>query len=209
MDIMKGSETVTVNMMGLSDVCVLFQESPIYVDPYGDLDIAINRNEKLRNFRVSSAMMCRASPVWRAMLTHGFKESLPGADPITFPEDDVLTFFIVLLATHLRFADIPYRLDSDLFGSVCVLCDKYDCLVVVQPFFDRWKYSLGFSSTWGYNPQQWISWAWIGWSTADARIIRRVKEYYILRGRTNTANELMDTENGIVEEELPSGLVRK
>ncbi|KAL8794618.1 MAG: hypothetical protein Q9195_002814 [Heterodermia aff. obscurata] len=196
-------------MDGLSDMLSLFQESTIYVDPRGDLDLAINRNEKLRNFRVSSSAMCRASPVWGAMLTNGFKESSPGSDPVTFPEDDVLAFFILLLASHLRFPEIPRVLDLELLKEVCVLCDKYDCLVVVQPFLDRWKLEVYFKKGYEYTPEGYRSWAWIGWSTGDPAIIHRVKEYYILHSRTNAAKELLDTENSVLDEELPSGLVRK
>ena len=64
-----------VSMEGLSGLIYLFSESTIYMDPNGDLDLVVGLAKNLRTFRVSSAMMGQASPVWRSMLTNGFKES--------------------------------------------------------------------------------------------------------------------------------------
>lgn len=196
-----------VSMDGLSGLIYLFSESTIHMDPNGDLDLVIGLDKDLRTFRVSSAMMRQASPVWRAMLTNGLKESFSGSGPVNFPEDNVLSFFVVLLATHLRFPEIPRQIDSTHFKDICVLCDKYDCMAVVQPLLDNWKMELSFGDTRIYTPEEYKSWAWIGWTTGDERVIRRVKKHYILRSRTNAAKKLLDEDNKTLDGDLPPGLI--
>ena len=200
-------KAVHVSMDGLSGLLDYFPESTIHMDPNGDLDLAIGLDKGLRTFRVSSAMICRASPVWRTMLTNGFKESYPGSSPVEFPEDNVLAFFVVLLATHLRFPEIPRQISLEQFEEICLLCDKYDCIVVLQPLLDNWKMQLNFRDEQGYQPELYKSWAWIGWTTGDETIIRRVKNYYIHRSRTNTIKKLLDEENQILDGDLPLGLL--
>ena len=124
-----------------------------------------------------------------------------------FPEDNALSFFVVLLATHLRFPETPRQLELNQFKDICVLCDKYDCMVVVQPLLDNWKMALNFSDTHGYTPEEYKSWAWIGWTTGDERVIHRVKKRYILTSRTNAAKDLLDTDNKTLDGGLPPGLI--
>ena len=200
---------VQVSMDGLSGLLYAFAESTIHMDPNGDVDLVIGLDSKLRTFRISSAAMLGASPVWRTMLTTGFKESHTPLDPITFPEDDVLSFFVLLLATHLRFPEIPRQVGLKQFEDICVLCDKYDCIVILQPLIESWKTDLKFRSTHVYKPEEYRSWAWIGWATGDEAVIREVKDYYILNSRTNSSKELLDTDIGVLDGGLPPGLIGK
>lgn len=70
----------------------------------------------------------------------GFKESSIGEHQITFPEDDTVAFFVVLLASYLRFQQVPRNLEFRYLLKLCILCDKYDCLSVIQPWITSWLY---------------------------------------------------------------------
>ena len=201
-------KAVHVSMDGLSRLLDCFPKSTIHMDPNGDLDLAVVGDDKgLRRFRVSSAMFSRASPVWRTVLTNGFKESPIGSRPVYFPEDSVLAFFVVLLAVHLRFPEIPRQINLEQFEQICTVCNQYDCIAVLQPLLDNWKMQLNFRDKQGYHPELYKSWAWIGWTTGDETIIRRVKNYYIHRSHTNAAKKLLDEGNQILDGELPRGLL--
>ena len=114
----------------------LLAHGTIYVDPDGDLDLIVGLGDCSRTFCVSSKSMRLASPVWRAMLRsdYGFKEANDTTKTITFPEDDVVAFFIVLLAIHLRYQEIPKSLDHKELLNLCIFCDKYDTVSVLQPW---------------------------------------------------------------------------
>ena len=201
-------KTVRISMEGLSDVLYTYSDSTIHIDPNGDLDLLVGTEKELRTFRVSSAMLLRASPVWRSMLTRGFKESDPTSSSITFPEDDVLTFFVVLLAVHLRFSEVPCAISSRQFAKICVFGDKYDCFGVVQPWFERWKAELNLvGSSDNLFMEDREVWTWIAWTIGDQTLVSRFIKYYILYSHNDEAMQLYDTHSRLLDGNLPIALI--
>lgn len=112
------------------------KESPVTLDPSGDLLLIVNQAARQKTFRVSSFAMCLASPVWRAMLSPSgnFKEAHPKDGEISFPEDDPDAMFIVLSAVHYQFQHIPEDLSSENLLNLGILCDKYDVAKLMLPW---------------------------------------------------------------------------
>ena len=89
----------------------LLPEGTVYLNPNGDVDIIVGPEDESTTFRVSSSIMRLASPVWRQMLSGKYKE---GNESINFPEDDPGAFFVVLLASHLKFTMVPGQVEFDV-----------------------------------------------------------------------------------------------
>lgn len=131
----------------------------IPIDPNGELNLIVGIGDEARTFRVSSHAMRLASPVWRAMLSshNGFKEA--SDEEITFPDDNPQAVFIVLVACHLRFQDVPEQLEFTELVNLCVLCDKYDCVSILRPWLSAWMAPWKSSvAKIGYEGWVFISW---------------------------------------------------
>ncbi len=122
-------------------------ESPVTLDPSGDLLLIVNQAARQKTFRVSSFAMCLASPVWRAMLSPSgnFKEAHSKNGEVCFPEDDPDAMFIVLSAVHYQFQYIPKTLSSKNWLKLGIVCDKYDVTKLMVPWYNsNWLKCSGF-----------------------------------------------------------------
>lgn len=178
--------------------------STICVDPNGDLDLIVGLYDASRTFRVSAPVMRLVSPVWRMMLSpeNGFKESKFGEGPITFPEDDVLTFFIVLLAGHSRFQMIPEQIEFKQLVNLCVTCDKYDCISVLGPWISAWI------SPWTKDmaAEGYEEWLFVAWVLGDEIAFKRIVGPLILICQTNEFKQCLNSSLTVLDEKLPPGL---
>ena len=151
-----------------------------------------------KSFRVSSSAMKLASPVWRAMLSvqNGFKESTHAED-VVFPDDDCHSIFVLLLACHLRFQDIPDKLEFAQLVALSVVCDKYDCISLIRPWLSTWM------SPWKHRVAQpgFEAWAFIAWVVGDEDTFKRATDHIVL----TCTNRLPAS----VEQELPPGVAGK
>lgn len=186
----------------------LLSDTTIYVDQDGDFDLVVGLGTESRTFCVSSKVMCLASPVWRAMLSleHGFQESSPGTNVITLPEDDVLSIFIVLLASHVRFQEIPGSVTFKQLVNLCVVCDKYDCISVLQPWLSGW---LALYKQDVMIPG-WEEWAFIAWVVGDEAIFEQATDYIIVTSITMfDSDDLRNELSEKLEGKIPSALASK
>lgn len=110
-------------------------ESPVTLDPSGDLLLIVNQAEKQKTFRVSSYAMCLASPVWRARFSRSgdVKEEHPENGEVRFPEDDPDAMFIVVSAVHYQFQFVPKTLNGNELFNLAIVCDKYDTSKLMLP----------------------------------------------------------------------------
>ncbi|KAF2016883.1 hypothetical protein BU24DRAFT_406978 [Aaosphaeria arxii CBS 175.79] len=101
---------------------------------WGDVTLIVG--ERKRRVLVSSSMMRRASPVWRAMFSKNWIEG--SASEVEFPDDNEDAMLLVLRIAHLHFSEIPAK-GAMWFGNLvqlAVVCDKYDLVGLVRPFVD-------------------------------------------------------------------------
>ena len=102
-----------------------------------------NTESLTKTFLVSSAVMCLASKVWRAMLHSGsrFTEAQILADTCKqahFYDDDPEALLILLSIAHLAFRKVPVHMEWSLLLNMAVLCDKYDTVSITRPWLTQW-----------------------------------------------------------------------
>ena len=174
----------------------------------GDLNLEVLEDEHktCSKFRVSSHAMRLASPVWRAMLSPPFdtKEDNLGVWVKSFPEDNVLSFFLILLASHLKFAELPKELDFEDLVNLCVFCDKYDCISVINPWLSGWMapYMNSVAQP-GYE-----GWCTIAWVLGDEAVFKRALDSLMLSCtcQAEDSSQCMNANGDLIELELPIGL---
>ena len=179
-------------------------DTKISVDPHGDVLLLI-AGEKQRILQVSSKVMSLASPVWRTMLDPRgpFREANPDDGAISFLEDDPEALLILLLAAHLKYQEIPEELTYELLWSVCITCDKYDCIEIVRPWLLRWLAPLEqLIEKNGFEGFLFISWA-IG----DREMSERVSRKVAVECSTNTRMGCLTACGQVLGEKLPPAAV--
>ncbi|KAF5637139.1 hypothetical protein F52700_4876 [Fusarium sp. NRRL 52700] len=103
-------------------------------------------------FRVSTKHLCMASPVFRKMIKGNFQESQPnenGLFEIRTSDWNSQALLVLLDIIHGHHRQVPQDLDLDTIAQIGLLVDYYDCLEVVEIFFDRWEAHI--SSWWKYS----------------------------------------------------------
>lgn len=128
--------------LSFSDQFKLLDDRTINVDLNGDIILAVHQgddDDESKTFRVSSQVMRLASSHWRNMLDVelGFQEATT-TGTISLHEDNIQAVFLVLLASHLRFQDVPEKLTFTELYELCVTCDKYFCIGVMRPWIYGW-----------------------------------------------------------------------
>ena len=176
----------------------------IDIDPDGDIYLVVGDDEQSKRFRVSSHAMRLASPVWKAMLSpkYGFKESVSGTEDITFPEDNFEAFFIVLLASHLKFQAIPSHTSSELLVAICGICDKYDCVSVLGPWISAWV------DEWlpHGDPIDFGSQVFVAWVVGDTKFFQNITEELVDTCYTNSTGNCLSSFSKNLDRDLPPGL---
>lgn len=132
----------------------LDQRSPqaVLLDPDGDVTLVVsNKDESKKEFQVSSKVLSLASPVFSSLFGSRFLEGSQlrthGRARITLQEDEPTAMEIVLGVLHFRYEDDVASLGPDIFASVAVHCDKYDCVKAVRPRVQQWFSSFVASTT--------------------------------------------------------------
>ena len=191
-----------------SDHFKLLDQRTLYVDPSGDVELVATLGDNSKTFCVSSHAMRHASPAWRAMLdsANGFNEASFGEKPVKLHDDDFEALFIVLLASHLKFLDVPAEVGFDTLIEICVVVDKYDCIGVLSPWLPGWVSHWATESHIGENAPEW---SFIAWVTGNEEIFCRTT-YQILRTcRTNDSDKCMNESGDVLDDFLPPGVSGK
>ncbi|KAK5129706.1 hypothetical protein LTR08_002950 [Meristemomyces frigidus] len=119
----------------------------VIVDPDGDVTLLCgdqSDERKCIKIRVSSALLQRASPVFKAMLSNRFREgnelSSSASVEIPLPEDEPDVMEILCNIIHMRYDGVPKSMDMDYARIVrfLQLCDKYACAPAVRPSASIW-----------------------------------------------------------------------
>lgn len=113
---------------------------PIRIDNDGDLLLRVGSGATMSDFKVCSAAMRRASPVWKKMLFGPWAESKPidGEWIVELPEDASWPTFILLMIIHGIFDQVPNVLTLQNLRAVLIVADKYDLVHVIRPWAAGW-----------------------------------------------------------------------
>ncbi|CAG1979610.1 unnamed protein product, partial [Fusarium graminearum] len=163
-----------------------------------------NGNPNEIKFRVSTKHLCTASPVFSRMIKGNFQESQPndrGLLEIRASDWNTRALLILLDIIHGHHSQVPRNLDLDTVAHIGLLVDYYDCLEIVQVFFDHWHAHL----------HDWWKYSWLSFdkssmnSFGEAELILlfiawTFRSPVVFRNLTISA---IGTTSGLVETNLP------
>ncbi|CAI7575171.1 unnamed protein product [Penicillium viridicatum] len=116
--------------------------------------------------QVSAKHMIFASPVFKRILTGGWKESIAYLEKrsveITAENWDIEAFLVVLHAIHGKYKDIPRKLTLEMLAKVAVIADYYECKEPLHLITDIWVNSMEEKIPATYS-RDLILWLWISW----------------------------------------------
>jgi hypothetical protein len=94
---------------------------------------------------VSRRHVSKASPVFRTMLAKpAWAEG--ASQVVRMPEDNPEAMLLLLRVAHLEFASIPTTIAQQTLYQLAVMCDKYDCVEMLQPWIKVWLKSNDLTS---------------------------------------------------------------
>ncbi len=93
--------------------------------------------------KVNKYAMAMASPVWNKFIFPPWKRGHESGGAgvkklINFIGDNSDALRLLLNIVHLQFQWIPEKIEYNEFFNVAVLCDQYDCVGLLRPWFGRW-----------------------------------------------------------------------
>lgn len=162
--------------------------------PYGDLILEVDSPVGLARFKVVSAVLCLASPVFRAMLgpDSNFKEACElrdaeaSTEPYVIPLEDTdpRALAVILNAIHLRNDYVPQSISFANLYELAVICDKYDCAAAVTLWVFIWiKSWKDLALQPGYE-----KWLFIAWTFKNEDVFASLSKKIILEGYYADAN---------------------
>ena len=133
-------------------------ESTIVLYDTGDV-VLLTIGEEKRPVATSRAVLTILSPVFKAMLTGGFREAAATTSEIPLPDDDPDALLLLLRIAHLKFKDLPDTLSFRDLYHLAVVCEKYDAVGAFRPFWDRYGAPhLSYVGEVGYEEWLYIAW---------------------------------------------------
>ncbi|GAB0140927.1 hypothetical protein EsHS_00001535 [Epichloe bromicola] len=142
-------------------------------------------------FRLSSKHLSLASPVFNAMLSGGWKESITPVDrseknqneeaqdgqlrEITATEWDTEAFLLLLNIFHGRHRQVPLVIDLDMLVKMSVLVDYYKSYEITEFFMNIWVNKLldTLPNSHGKDSMKWL---FVSWVTSHADIFKKMTE---------------------------------
>ncbi|KAL4912351.1 hypothetical protein BDW62DRAFT_216437 [Aspergillus aurantiobrunneus] len=132
----------------------------------GPAGAGINEQQEEVCFRiqVSAKHLILASPVFKKILTGGWKESVTylqkGSVEITAESWDVEALLILLRIIHCQYYQIPRKLTLEMLAKVALLADYYDCREAVDILGHIWINALEENVPLTYC-RDLILWLWV------------------------------------------------
>lgn len=108
------------------------------IDPDGDLILSVSGSATLPHhlIRVSSQLLCRASPVFNIMFRTS-RSSPPWPDTKKL-DGDYHAIVILLNIIHLRTPNVPTEVTVDMLYKIAILSDRYNVAGVFVSWVKTW-----------------------------------------------------------------------
>lgn len=182
---------------------------PHIIDPEGDIFLHLARasDDSEDLVRVSSRVLCLASPVFRTILgpNSNFQEAQTLRDNTDTPnmirllDDDASAMLMLLKVVHLPTHLLPRQITLDVFYEIAIVCDKYDMARVMVSWAMAW-----ISATESVDDAQWLAIAWV---FRDRPLFNRVTKWLIMYTRLDEYNNLVLHGNQIYDALVPGSVV--
>ncbi|KAJ5135222.1 uncharacterized protein N7515_004500 [Penicillium bovifimosum] len=135
-------------------------------EPAAEEDLAASPDLDCLRIQVSAKHLMFASPVFKRMLTGGWKESIlyaqKGSVEVTAESWDVEALLILLRAIHGQYHLVPRELTLEMLAKVAVITDYYGCKETLCLLTDVWIKNLKENIPATVN-RDLILWLWISW----------------------------------------------
>ncbi|KAK3356734.1 hypothetical protein B0T25DRAFT_603286 [Lasiosphaeria hispida] len=124
-------------------------------------------------FRVSSRHLILASPVFKALLTGGWREGQPainGEYQITAEGWEADAMVVFLDALHGRYLEIPKTVTLELLAKIAVIVDYYaahEAMHLLYPLWVGHLRAMAFFATGSHDPRELALWICITWVFSD------------------------------------------
>jgi BTB/POZ domain-containing protein len=148
---------------------------------------------------VSRTALTILSPVFKAMLTGGFREASKDASEIYLPDDDPDALLFLLRIAHVRFSDLPKRMSLKELYRLAIACDKYDTIRAARPFIEKYVEPFPCSVI---DPGS-EGWLFIAWTFGLEELYLRVTRALVVSCRP--AEEGISHGEQLIEYLLPPG----
>ncbi|KAJ9402136.1 hypothetical protein DTO282F9_900 [Paecilomyces variotii] len=116
------------------------------IEGISDDNFAQTSKKEIFRIQVSAKHLVLASPVFKQILTGGWKESVTylqkGSVEITTEGWDVEALLILLRVMHCQNYHVPRKLTLEMVAKVAVLADYYECKETIRFSADTWIKSL-------------------------------------------------------------------
>ena len=142
------------------------EEEPAVTEEPTETGVDEQQEEVWPRIQVSAKHLTLASPVFKNILTGGWKESVTylqqGSVEITAESWDIEALLILLRIIHCQYYHIPRKLTLEVLAKVAVVAEYYDCRETVRFLGHIWISALEerIPST---DCRDLILWIWISW----------------------------------------------
>ena len=151
---------------------------------------------------VSSERVMSASPVFKAMLKHTWKEgstlARKGKVSIPLPDDDPVSFGVLMDILHGNVSQVPRAVSLKFMVAIAILVDKYRLQAAVSRYTNLWMDALGDAIPKSFTPEimLWLCVSWVFRRPVEFAHATKIAE------RESTGQDL-DTFSTELNEELP------
>lgn len=120
-------------------------------------------------------------------------------------EDDAESILLLLRIAHLQFHKIPRKLSFCSLVEVAILCDYYDCINLVRPWYEPWLENTAVESQ---KPGQEM-WLLIAHVFGEWKVFRELATKLVQEVTTNDKLECLTASGKVLTVPLPLDIVGK
>ncbi|KAJ5465264.1 uncharacterized protein N7458_000950, partial [Penicillium daleae] len=122
-------------------------------------------SKKNLRIQVSAKHLTLASPIFKNILTGGWKESVTllqqGSMELTTSGWDLEALLLLLKIIHCQHDHIPRKLSLEMLAKIAVIADYYDCKKILRFFLDVWIGNLAEVPE--IYCRDLVLWLWVSW----------------------------------------------
>ncbi|KAJ5926369.1 hypothetical protein N7516_008142 [Penicillium verrucosum] len=141
-------------------------EEPVAEEAAVEGDFAELPVHNCLRIQVSAKHLMFASPVFKKILTGGWKESITyfkkGSVEVTAESWDIEALMILLRAIHGQYYRIPRKLTLEMLAKIAVIADYYECREALYFLTDMWIKNVEEKIPTAVS-RDLVLWLWIAW----------------------------------------------
>ena len=179
-----------------------------------DLAVKVQGISGPQIFRVCSALIAAASPVWRQQIYSGeYARPTVGdwALDMRGTNDSAAGLDIVFSIVHYKFHEIPAQPSIDVLHSVAQVVSKYACAHLLIPYIGKWIDNLNWHITTNEDRKDDDKVLCLSWVFGEARWFARVISGAASRATVDSVSAELIDGDGVswVSQGLPADLIGK